>query len=274
MEILHATPGAPIRAALFDFDGTISTLRYGWEAVMREMMLELLSRGAPDAALEREVDAYIEESTGIQTIHQMKWLAARARSLGRNDLPDDPWWYKDEYNRRLMRTVSARVEALSSGAQPPEQYLIAGAAEFLNALRARGVGLYVASGTDDADVRAEARALGVEKYFARIAGAPNRAEGCAKEAALRMLVDEIGLSGERIAVIGDGKVEIGLARDIGARALGLATDEAALRGVNPAKRARLIRAGADAIAGDFEDVAALLTWMGLEDEMQCDGTRN
>ena len=31
MELLHERQIAtPIRAALFDFDGTVSTLRYGW----------------------------------------------------------------------------------------------------------------------------------------------------------------------------------------------------------------------------------------------------
>ena len=264
MEILHTVTDAPVEAVLFDFDGTISTLRYGWEAVMRDMMLELLRvDGGDEAALARMVDDYIEESTGIQTIFQMKWLAARVRELApEKGLPDDAWWYKDEYNRRLMRTVAERVEAVSCGACPREAYLIGGAEAFLAALRSRGVACYVASGTDDADVRREAHGLGVDGYFARIAGAPERAEGCAKEAALRMLAAEIGLSGDRIAVIGDGKVEIGLARGIGARALGLATDEAALRGVNAKKRERLIRAGADAVAGDFLDAQALLAWLG------------
>ena len=165
MEILHSVPKTPVKAVLFDFDGTISTLRYGWEAVMRQMMLELIAGSKePDAALVRLVDDYIEESTGIQTIFQMKWLAARVREYGRTDLPDDPWWYKDEYNRRLMRTVSGRVAAVSSGAEPREKYLIAGAARFLAALRARGVSCYVASGTDDADVRAEAQRLAAAGY--------------------------------------------------------------------------------------------------------------
>ena len=84
-----------------------------------------------------------------------------------------------------------------------------------------------------------------------------------------MLVETIGLTGEKIAVIGDGKVEIALAREIGARALGLATDEARRRGVDAQKRDRLIRAGADAIEGDFLDKNALLAWLGLkEDEKQ------
>ena len=106
MEILHAAARNPVRAVLFDFDGTISTLRCGWESVMKPLMLEMISGGAWDDALEREVDDYINESAGIQTIHQMKWLAEAVRSHGRNPgAPTDPWQYKAEYNRRLMQTV-------------------------------------------------------------------------------------------------------------------------------------------------------------------------
>lgn len=32
-----------IKAAVFDFDGTISTLRCGWEEVMEPLMLECIS---------------------------------------------------------------------------------------------------------------------------------------------------------------------------------------------------------------------------------------
>ena len=76
MEILHAAARNPVRAVLFDFDGTISTLRCGWESVMKPLMLEMMAGGAWDDALEREVDDYINESAGIQTIHQMKWMDA------------------------------------------------------------------------------------------------------------------------------------------------------------------------------------------------------
>lgn len=43
----------------------------------------------------------------------------------------------------------------------------------------------------------------------------------------------------------------------------MATDEKARRGVSPVKRERLIRAGAEAIAGDFTELEALLDFLGL-----------
>ena len=268
MERLHETSHTPVRAVLFDFDGTISTLRCGWEKVMKPLMLEMISgEKGWDAALEKEVDDYINESTGIQTIHQMKWLAQTVHKRGMNpDAPTDPWWYKGEYNRRLMESVGERIAELRSGRAPHEKYLMEGSEAFLAALCQRGVRLYVASGTDHPDVVNEADALGLSGYFTRIAGAPLGSENCSKEKVIALLMENEGLSGADFAVIGDGKVEIRLGHEAGARTLGLASDEIHLHGVNPVKRERLIQAGADAISGDFNELNALLDFLGLKEE--------
>lgn len=255
----------PVRAVLFDFDGTISTLRCGWEKVMKPLMLEMISGGSGwDAALEREVDDYINESTGIQTIHQMKWLAETVRGRGMNPgASEDPWWYKGEYNRRLMETVSERVQSVRSGAVPRENYMIRGSEAFLKALTERGAKLYVASGTDHPDVLNEVAALGLTKYFTSIAGAPVAAESCSKEKVIADLMEKEGLSGADFAVVGDGKVEIRLGAEADARTIGLASDEEHLCGVNPVKRDRLVKAGADVITGDFGQIDELLSFLGL-----------
>jgi phosphoglycolate phosphatase-like HAD superfamily hydrolase len=253
-----------VRAVLFDFDGTISTLRCGWEDVMKPLMLEMISGGkAYSEELEREIEAYINDSTGIQTIYQMKWLAATVHERGNNPYaPDDPWWYKAEYNRRLMENVGDRVKRLRMGEVSALEYLIAGSEEFLKTLCDKGVRLYVASGTDHPDVCAEADALGVRKYFTLIAGAPVGKEDCSKEKVMAELLGSERLHGDEVAVIGDGKVEIRLGCEAGARTIGLATNERK-GGVDAAKRDRLIKAGADIIAGDFTEKEALLAFLGL-----------
>ncbi|MBR4888602.1 MAG: HAD family hydrolase [Clostridia bacterium] len=262
--ICATTPKSPVRAVLFDFDGTISTLRCGWEQVMKPLMLEMISGGKPyGEELEREVETYIGESTGIQTIHQMKWLAAAVQERGNNPgAPTDPWWYKAEYNRRLMENVNERLKNLEEGCIPREDYLIKGSEEFLKALCSRGIKLYVASGTDHPDVCREAEALGVAQYFTLIAGAPVGEENCSKEKVMARLLEEEGLQGSEVAVIGDGKVEIRLGKEAGARAVGLATDERN-GGVDAVKRERLILAGADIICGDFTEANELLAFLGV-----------
>ena len=262
MEIINTYKGA-VRAVVMDFDGTISTLRAGWEDVMRPLMLEILTGGGePTAELDARVRAYIDESTGIQTVYQMQWLKEQAEAAGFGRAERDVWWYKDEYNLRLLEQVQARIAALDAGTLCPEDYRMAGSIAFLQALRERGVSIYIASGTDDVDVQNEARILGVTPFTALVKGAPHREMNCSKEAVIRELV--AALDSEQLAVIGDGKVEIQIGRESGARTIGLASDEAARRGVNPVKRAKLLAAGADAITGDFDDLPAWLAFLGLE----------
>ena len=232
---------------------------------MEPLMVELIAgSGGPDGAVRDMVRKYIDDSTGIQTIFQMKWLAERVAA--RNPAADrDPWTYKAEYNRRLMVSVMERRRRLGGGGAAPEDFLIAGSRPMLEMLAERGVTLYVASGTDDADVKQEVAALGLSEFFAGIQGAPEGRADCSKEAVIRELIGKKGVKGSRLAVVGDGKVEITVGRENSARTLGVASDESARRGVNPVKRERLAGAGADAITGDFLDKTALAEFFFGED---------
>ena len=242
-----------MNTVLFDFDGTISTLRYGWETVMEPLMVELLGEGSEGA-----VQAYIDESTGIQTILQMEWLAEEIKS--RYGSAKDPWHYKAEYNRRLMETVTRRRQSIADGTASREDYLIAGSENLLKALHSRGITLMVASGTDDPDVKAEVEALGLSKYFSAISGAPLDKKSCPKEGVIRSLLQS-GVSASKLAVVGDGKVEIMVGREFGARTLGLASNEELRCGINPVKQKRLEAAGADLILGDFLDFDRVIQFL-------------
>lgn len=267
MEIISALPGSMprLKAALFDFDGTISTLRRGWEGVMMPMMLEMIAGStAVDKELICEVERFVDQSTGIQTIFQMKWLRDKVKLYGRNPgASENPWWYKEEYNRRLMKSVENRKAGVTQGKQQRKDYMIRGSEEFLEMLLQNGIEMYVASGTDHPDVLQEVETLGLTKYFTEITGAPLGKDDCSKEAVLRKLTKEHRLAGYEVVVIGDGKVEISLGREVGARTLGVASDEEKLYGVNPTKRERLIKAGAHAITGDFGNIGEILDWLRM-----------
>ncbi|MBE6639832.1 MAG: HAD family hydrolase [Ruminococcaceae bacterium] len=266
LKLLHPNhlPKGNVRAAIFDFDGTFSTLRCGWEKVMQKLMLDLISGGkAYDDALINKVDAYIDASTGIQTVYQMQWLKDQVEEAGYGQEDRDVWWYKDQYNARLMKEICQRISRLEKGEDSPEQYLVAGAVNFLHTLRNAGIAVYLASGTDHKDVLHEATVLGVANLFSVIKGAPERQVACSKEAVLEMLLQESGLPAESILLVGDGKVEIALGAKNGCYTLGVASDEENLRGINPVKRKRLQIAGADAIVGDFENLCALRDWLQI-----------
>ena len=252
-----------IRHALFDFDGTISTLRQGWEEVMVPLMVEMICDGRPPTPeIEREVAEYVDVSTGIVTIEQMRWLAEAVRRHGLARRPLSAAEYKAIYIERLRVRVEERLGRLARGEMAPDDMMVAGARAFVAELAARGVRLYLASGTDHEFAVNESSALGVASYFTGgIYGALDDDESHRKERIIQRILDEHGLHGNELLVVGDGPVELreAVARD--ALALGVASDEVTRSGWNPAKVARLTRAGAHFLVPDLGRSEELLRFL-------------
>ena len=135
----------------------------------------------------------------------------------------------------------------------------------MHRLRAAGVKLYLASGTDEQDVIAEAQALGYAGLFeGRIYGAVGDVTVEAKRMVLdRILQDIGGANATQVVALGDGPVEIRETRKRGGLTVGIASDELRRYGLNPSKRSRLIRAGADIIVPDFSQLEALCNRLGV-----------
>ncbi len=250
--------------ALFDFDGTISLLREGWQDIMGPVMIEMITGGAPATPeIEREVAEYIDASTGIQTIVQMEHLVTMVREYGL--VPErqirSPREYKRVYNDRLMAPVSQRLAALRRGELTVEAATVRGSVPFVQALADAGLTMYIFSGTDREDVQIEAEALGVARYFREIWGALDTVEEYSKEKVLRELIEAYGLRGEQVLVIGDGPVELRNGKQYGCAALGVCSDEKRGHGWDEVKRARLTKAGADALLPDFERHAETAKWL-------------
>ncbi len=252
MKVLENHKKYDIKAAIFDFDGTLSTLRCGWEQVMAPLFEEYLDK--TENAKELVAD-FIDASTGIQTVLQMQWLKEQVEKQG--DKPLDVWEYKAEYNKRLMENVKKKREDALQGNRI--NYLIEGCEGFLKALKDKGIKIYGASGTDDADVKEEARVLGLNKYFDEIKGAMPFSTDCSKEATLKSLMENY--KGENLLVVGDGPVEIRLGKELGALTLGIAANEKNLSGFDEAKINRLTKAGAHVLIDSFSDLDGILNWM-------------
>ena len=241
-----------IRHALFDFDGTLSLIREGWQDVMIPMMVELLLQTprAEDAArIESVVREFVSRLTGKQTIYQMMQLAEEIRLRGGNPL--EPLVYKRMYLDRLNDRIAHRIAGLKSGRIAPVDLMVPDSLAILETLRARGVRCYLASGTDEPFVLAESAALGLAPYFVGIYGAQDDYKTFSKRMIIDRIIAEHGLAGPEFVAFGDGYVEIEDTKRVGGLAVGLATDEARRAGIDQWKRQRLIEAGADAIAPDF-----------------------
>jgi phosphoglycolate phosphatase-like HAD superfamily hydrolase len=248
-----------IRSVLFDFDGTISVIREGWQDIMVPMMVEELMKTPEhedEIALQDYVREYVYQLTGKDTIYQMIRLAEEVEKRGGKPL--DPLDYKHEYHRRLWNRIEHRVADLKSGKIDPHEMVIEGAIELLEDFYYRGLDMYLASGTDHQYVVDEAKALGIDNYFGdRIYGALDNYWERSKALVIKGILETNNLRGDGLLCFGDGFVEIENCKEVGGLAIGVASDEVNRRGINEWKRERLIRAGADIIIPDYTDIAAL-----------------
>jgi phosphoglycolate phosphatase-like HAD superfamily hydrolase len=255
-----------VRHALFDFDGTISLIREGWQGVMIPMMVEFLlqtPRHEPEAEVEQIVRRFVSRLTGKQTIYQMIQLCEEIRLRGGD--PKEPLFYKWEYLSRLQDRIRGRLTALGSGELAPDDLLVPGARRMLDSLRQRDIACYLASGTDQPFVVAEAKALRVDHYFAGIYGAQDDYLRFSKKLVIERIFAEHHLSGPELVAFGDGYVEIEDTKAAGGIAVGVASDEARRMGIDVWKRARLIEAGADIIIPDFRPAEELVSFLCAED---------
>jgi phosphoglycolate phosphatase-like HAD superfamily hydrolase len=252
-----------IQQVLFDFDGTLSVLRQGWEPVMAEVMLEAIcgsEHRTPE--IEQEVHEYIDLSTGILTIQQMQWLEGTVRQHGLVAAVLTATEYKQIYLRKLMQTVNQRIVQVEHDQVTPEQWMVAGSMVFLSQLTRRGIKLYAASGTDHLDVLHEAQVLGLAPFFeGGIYGALDEIEAHAKERIIQRILYENHLSGDELMVVGDGPVEIREAKQRRALTLGVASDEVNRRGWNRRKVRRLTNAQADLLVPDFLEAERLVDFL-------------
>ena len=267
IEIIHSGfQRGQIRYALFDFDGTLSLIREGWQGIMIPMMVETLletPQHEPEQALSVMVEELVGRTTGIQTIYQMDQLCEEIKRRG--GIPQSPQAYKKIYLDRLGIHIRDRLQGLKSGTIHPEDLMVPGALNLLASLRRRGIVCYLASGTDDIFVRDEASALGVAGYFSGIYGARDDLKNQSKKMVIDRLIAENRLHGVELVTFGDGFVEIEDTKTVGGIAVGVASAEAARQGIDEWKRQRLIRAGADLIVPDYRSCGQLLSYLFAED---------
>ena len=121
MEILRPNP-APgrLRQAMFDFDGTLSLVRTGWQRVMADLIVAVLgprprARRRPCCARIRRGDLW---AGGPAHLVQMEWLADRWRQRGGKPLAAEA--YKAEYLPRINERVHHLAD-LRAGRSQPEQ---------------------------------------------------------------------------------------------------------------------------------------------------------
>ena len=264
IEVLSdSSPRGQFRSVLFDFDGTLSVIRAGWQDVMIPMMVEVLAglgTDEPQAELTAHVREFVARLTGKQTVYQMIQLTDEVRLRG--GTPEDPLEYKRQYHDRLMERIRHRREGLADGSLSPEALMLPRSRDLLEALRCRGVDLYLASGTDEKYVVEEAALLQVTGYFnGGVYGAQEDYGNFSKAKVIQNILETHGLAGATLLSFGDGYVEIENTKEVGGFAVGVAADEAHRGELDEWKRNRLTAAGADLLIPDYRELEALLGYL-------------
>ena len=241
------------RVVLFDFDGTLSLIRSGWMHVMVPMMVEILldlKTGEPEQQLRTVVEDFVWRLTGKETIYQMIALGDAVRERG--GTPLEALTYKKMYLDRLWTLIRDRVEELRAGHASPEKYLVPGSRALLEALKDRGMRMYLASGTDEIFMKEEAHLLDIDRYFdGGVYGALDDYKSFSKGILIKNILSTAEYRGNEFLVFGDGYVEIEEVKLVGGVAVGVASAEPECLLIDEWKRNRLIGVGADYIVPNF-----------------------
>ena len=247
------------KSALFDFDGTLSLIREGWQQVMIPYFCELL-QDCPDNGGDIKVCVtdFVDRLTGKQTIFQCIQVGEEIKKRGGK--AEDPMVYKTEYLRRLNEKIKDRKSGLKNGTISPDELLVPGSIKLIEKLKDAGLSVYCASGTDNSAVLEEAKLLGLDKYFGEnIYGAlDEHATDCTKELVIKRILSENKITGEELISFGDGYVEIELIANTGGYSVAVATDEKRKKGIDDWKRSRLTQAGASAVIPDFTEADKIM----------------
>ena len=248
-----------ISHVIFDFDGTLSWLRHGWPEVMVQLFSEYLPDELRDSpAVRGQMRRAILALNGKPSFHQMRRFHEQARDF--KVVPPPPDALLEVYLQRLDATLQQRIGTLRRGEAPVDQLVIAGALQILDQLRARGLRLIILSGTAEPEVKREAGLLGLTPYFGEHIYGSTPGLNFSKQQVIDRILHEEGIEGSHLLSFGDGPVEVEFTKAVGGLAVGVASDEQTHGSgrIDEDKREHLIRAGADAIIPDYQNVQPLL----------------
>jgi phosphoglycolate phosphatase len=119
--------------------------------------------GETEAEAQRLCFEDIMRLNGKQTIYQMIQLAERSRNAGKR--PRTRFGTRTSICAGWTNGSGAGSRACARVDRTADEWLVHGARGLLEHLRARGLALYLASGTDEQYVKQEARMLDLEQYF-------------------------------------------------------------------------------------------------------------
>ncbi|OCW57855.1 HAD family hydrolase [Hoeflea olei] len=231
---------APVKAILFDKDGTLVDFDRTWAPVNRKVA-EIAARGDADLA-ERLLVACGMDPVSGKTRADSMFAAANAAEIAKHMVAHGSPVQADELGRLLD---AAFVE----GAESPWPICDLGA--LLGALGEAGYAMGIASSDGEAGIRRTVEVLGISAHISFVAGYDSGHGPKPEPGMIAAFATHLGLKPADIAMVGDNKHDMDMARAAGA---GLAVGVLSGTGT-PATLGDI----ADVMIGSVADLPALLS---------------
>jgi phosphoglycolate phosphatase len=200
-----------MRGILFDKDGTLIDFDASWSGLYRELALEL-SGGDPNAA-----DALL--AIGGMHVETGRCRAGSALAAG-NTIDIARCWFP-ALNGAPFDTMVKRIDGAFYANGIRYSVALPGVAETLAALTADGVAMGVATSDGTAATRAALAMLGLEKYLPHVFGYDSVARPKPAPDIIHAFAAATRLPLEEIAVVGDNRHDLEMARAAGSTAIGV-----------------------------------------------------
>ena len=259
-EVINKPQVSSIRCVVLDYDGTLTTLRKGWDVILTEYANSKINPyNRPCEGLDKVILHLTDHAGGTTPKQLMARLVKimRQKQLVPPDEIQSIEYYAKEYADHFQKMINKRVESFSSAS---ESYVIESVRPMLNFISEKETINYIVTGSCEMAVTDELQKLEMFDYFSGVYGATIEMEGNLKMNAIREIMYKHSIKPCEILIIGDGSTEIRAANELELPAIGIASDEHD-GGLCEKKRKLLKGLGAHAIIADYSGFQNVWNWL-------------
>lgn len=259
IEIIRPLPTQRPRLAVFDYDGTISLIRCGWQQSMSNAFVDALQgldNPESPSELRAMIDAYVYGTAGQPTNTQMAWIADLVVQRGGPRLPASE--YRARYDSVMAVKIADRIAGAQSGTIAAEELMVPYVRQMLDLVQQAGIPIALLSGTDREFLYQETQALGISHYFGDLVYGPGSHDpNYSKTSAIHEMMQRFDLGDGEIISFGDGPIEADATHAVNGVVIGIALDEEHGAQLDQRKRQLLLEHHASVITIDFREYQQL-----------------
>lgn len=259
-EILSKPKVSEIKCVVLDYDGTLTTLRKGWDLILTDYARGKINpNGLPCDALDDEIRhlcAHAGGTTPKQLVSRLIAIMDKMNLIDKSEIKSLEFYAKD-YADHFQEKIDERVKHF---AKESESYVITAVRPMLDFISSQKTLNYIVTGSCETAVKDELQKLEMLHHFEKVYGASLEMDGNLKLDAMNEIIARHRLSPCEVLIIGDGSTETRAATELKLPVIGIASDEHT-GGLCSKKRDMLAELGAHAIISDYSGFANVWNWL-------------